>query len=358
CRVTCKQSPAGTWTLGGTTDLRGVLPGAVAGSAAGGGAITDFSDNLFTIYNVSDVTKILDFDLSGLTTSTTRTVTASDAAMTIPDTVNWTDLTDAGVTTLHTHSSLGDASLPMQLIGVGAAATFNGSALALTSQINYALVSGNDAGTDITAAELEELSDGSTTTLHDHTVTGLTGWIGPYLESDGSTPLTGDWSVGTPDIFMGGNLYLDKTNDPSLFLRTNGSTTGYTQIQDSSATGMLTQKFTASGSAAYIDFAPMPADGTSHGYIRMFRQTNTTGNSTGLYIYDADGTSAIQHSFVANGGNVSLCQQGGKVICGGVAVQLPYLGAAPSGLTNGMIWMESDGLHIYYAGAEKVVAGV
>lgn len=39
-------------------------------------------------------------------------------------------------------------------------------------------------------------------------------------------------------------------------------------------------------------------------------------------------------------------------------IQLPYLGAAPSTLTNGMMWMESDGLHIYYAGAEKVVAGV
>ena len=40
------------------------------------------------------------------------------------------------------------------------------------------------------------------------------------------------------------------------------------------------------------------------------------------------------------------------------SVKLPYLGAAPGTLVNGMIWMESDGLHIYYNGAEKVVAGV
>jgi len=39
-------------------------------------------------------------------------------------------------------------------------------------------------------------------------------------------------------------------------------------------------------------------------------------------------------------------------------ILLPYLGAAPATLTNGLIWMESDGLHIYYAGAEKLVAGV
>ena len=36
--------------------------------------------------------------------------------------------------------------------------------------INYAYVSGNDAGTNVTAAELEELSDGSTTVLHNHNV--------------------------------------------------------------------------------------------------------------------------------------------------------------------------------------------
>lgn len=38
-------------------------------------------------------------------------------------------------------------------------------------------------------------------------------------------------------------------------------------------------------------------------------------------------------------------------------LQVPYLGSAPATLTNGMIWMESDGLHIYYNDAEKVVAG-
>lgn len=38
-------------------------------------------------------------------------------------------------------------------------------------------------------------------------------------------------------------------------------------------------------------------------------------------------------------------------------LQLPYLGGAPGTLTNGMIWMEADGLHLYYNSAEKVVAG-
>jgi|14BtaG_2_1085337.scaffolds.fasta_scaffold01884_5 hypothetical protein len=40
------------------------------------------------------------------------------------------------------------------------------------------------------------------------------------------------------------------------------------------------------------------------------------------------------------------------------SLKFPYLAAAPSTLVNGMVWMESDGLHIYYGGVEKVVAGV
>ena len=38
-------------------------------------------------------------------------------------------------------------------------------------------------------------------------------------------------------------------------------------------------------------------------------------------------------------------------------VKLPYLTGAPASLENGMIWMESTGLHIYYGDAEKTVAG-
>ncbi len=48
----------------------------------------------------------------------------------------------------------------------------------------------------------------------------------------------------------------------------------------------------------------------------------------------------------------------GMEIRGDGVVDLPYLGAAPANLDNGMIWMEADGLHIYYGGAEKIVAGV
>ncbi len=103
CRITCKQTPTGTWTIIATTDLRGVKSGTSASGGVVGGTLTEFADNVFTIYSVGDNTKIVDFILTGISTGNTRTVTPSDADMTIPDTVNWTDLTDSGETALHIH---------------------------------------------------------------------------------------------------------------------------------------------------------------------------------------------------------------------------------------------------------------
>lgn len=63
------------------------------------------------------------------------------------------------------------------------------------SAIDYSFVSGNDGGTDVSAAELEELTDGSVTTLHDHDVTGLNNW--PTIDysyvsgNDGATDVSG-----------------------------------------------------------------------------------------------------------------------------------------------------------------------
>jgi len=53
-------------------------------------------------------------------------------------------------------------------------------------------------------------------------------------------------------------------------------------------------------------------------------------------------------------------EQGGDTgmkIDGQGVVKLPYITGAPSTPENGMIWMESDGLHLYYNNAEKTVAG-
>jgi len=160
-----------------------------------------------------------------------------------------------------------------------------------------------------------------------------------------SLPLTG----GT----LTGNLYVETSSSPAVFLRPAGSTTSYTHMTDSTGATYFI-KVAASG-PAIINIDSKPTDGTSEAMIRMNRTTNTSGVS-GVAVYEGDGTSSIQHGLYGGSGDAELCKLGGKLTVGG-PVQLPYLGAAPSGLTNGMIWMESDGLHLYYAGAEKVVAG-
>ena len=65
-----------SWTYHSTVDLRGQTP-LTAGGAAGG-AITSFADNQFEVYNVLDNTKVINFDLSGLTTGVTRTIIPYD----------------------------------------------------------------------------------------------------------------------------------------------------------------------------------------------------------------------------------------------------------------------------------------
>ncbi len=46
----------------------------------------------------------------------------------------------------------------------------------------------------------------------------------------------------------------------------------------------------------------------------------------------------------------------GMEIRGDGVVKLPYVGGAPSDLENGMIWMESDGLHIYAGDSESILS--
>lgn len=77
-RVTMRNQggSGGTFTTQSTIDLRD----RVGGGGSVPNTITSFSDNSFEITNVTDSTKIFNFDASGITTGTTRTYTAPDAS--------------------------------------------------------------------------------------------------------------------------------------------------------------------------------------------------------------------------------------------------------------------------------------
>lgn len=60
---------------------------------------------------------------------------------------------------------------------------------------DYSYISGNDAATDITAAELEELTDGSETTLHSHAGSGYTSKCLIELSENQNDVPSGAWTT-------------------------------------------------------------------------------------------------------------------------------------------------------------------
>jgi hypothetical protein len=81
CRITFRQTSSAI-TVHNTTDLRGRTPGTASGTSLVAG--TEFADNQFKLYNVLDITKICDMDLSNITTGNIRTIEIPDADMVIP----------------------------------------------------------------------------------------------------------------------------------------------------------------------------------------------------------------------------------------------------------------------------------
>jgi hypothetical protein len=78
-RITVRMGA--TWTVVSTTDLRGLSPSTASGGTPSG--TTEFADNVFKVFDESDVTKILALQCSGITTGNTRTLTIPDASGTI-----------------------------------------------------------------------------------------------------------------------------------------------------------------------------------------------------------------------------------------------------------------------------------
>jgi len=81
CRMTFRKT-GGTWAYQSTVNLRGTTPSTASGGAPGG-ATTNFSDSLFTIFNNIDSTKIIDVDASAIATGNTRTITMPDKDVTL-----------------------------------------------------------------------------------------------------------------------------------------------------------------------------------------------------------------------------------------------------------------------------------
>ncbi len=106
-RLLLKHSAGGggTWTAVEEADLRGKIPSAAAGTSTQAIATT-FADNAFRLFDEGDVTRLLDFQLSGITAGNTRTWTVPDEDMTLIDDATSDPLIDANSASDGTEGSL------------------------------------------------------------------------------------------------------------------------------------------------------------------------------------------------------------------------------------------------------------
>jgi hypothetical protein len=188
------------------------------------------------------------------------------------------------------------------------------------------------------------------------------------LAAGSGAPLTGD-------------LYLDD----ALFIQTNDGVTGgvykswrsainHLNVDSYAARGTEASPAALQANDGVLQFRGLAWDGDSHDVCGFFALEIDAAVSNGVtpsrWIFNAEnhaGSRADVARFLGEGracqfgdiggGNYVIVSQAGISFVGTTIIQLPYLGGAPASPANGMIWMESDGLHIYYAGAEKVVAG-
>ena len=130
---------------------------------------------------------------------------------------------------------------------------------------------------------------------------------------------------------------------------TNGSdigVAGWTEFDPDDSTEDFQQSgiidWTAWGADWDEDDQAEAGEAISDGYYIAIKRTRTGDPPT----------DAVEDKF-----QIYLSQSTGMNIDGLGVIQHPYLGAAPTGYeVNGKMWMESDGLHVYYNGGEETLS--
>lgn len=157
-----QAASSGTWTSIEEIDLRGLSPSLTAGG--GVGSVTEFADTAFRVFDDADDSKKLAFEASGITASTTRTLTAPNADGTLM-------ISSAGDSGTATPSATG----AMTFAGTGAATTSAATNTVTINAVNCAefIVDATGAeGTHTTiASAITDASSGDTIFIRPGTYT-------------------------------------------------------------------------------------------------------------------------------------------------------------------------------------------
>lgn len=230
-RITIKmKTGGGTWVVASTVDLRGLTPQTATGGTAAG-ELVNFADNQFTIFNVTDVTKILDFDISGVTTGNTRTITMADRDLDLANPIFTNSSTTNATTTNFAILGLSSAVLAVNASGTVTASTTVDSAFIADA---YLLNSTSDTmlGTltadGLTLGVNENITLGAQTLDHD----GSTFVFSDSIDI-GSSNFDADGTITSTGIVNFGGATTEISNGAAVFTNTIG------QIAIDTTTGML-----------------------------------------------------------------------------------------------------------------------
>lgn len=237
-------------------------------------------DGTFHLENTTDGTKQMDFDLSGITTATTRTVTMADQNVDLTPTTGTYQASDAGLTDI-AGLAVTDGNI---IVGDGA---------------NWVAESGATARTSL------GLGSADNVTFAD--ITGNTIQAKTKIETDGDNDCDiGDSTNAFKDVYIQGNMYFDNDNS-------------YTQdhycwvpIASATASGSATLEFTLSSSYDIFLFileSVLPA--TDNANLQAVLSPNggssyhTDYGRSGYYASNSSGTVTSYHSTTQTGMDVS-----------------------------------------------------
>jgi hypothetical protein len=152
---------------------------------------------------------------------------------------------------------------------------------------------------------------------------------GVVIKDNGLTA-TADCTVGGT-----GNLYVDSSTSPSLYLREDADSSNYFRVYNVSDTSSNIEHVSTAG--AFIRIDPKATNGSAS-WLQLFRDTNTNAE-VAVKIYQGDGSATIQHEIDAKSGDADLAQQQGQVTIGGTAgpQKLTVVGDASFGDKRGLL---------------------